>query len=255
MLGQALTKLEYENLMAALYLGLDAQVSILNLYRALTFYLDTTQEQRRGLTLGETVLKRLELYPEEKLAGEIGFEFAGIIDDIAKRQLSLKQYAQAEASYKKALTTLLVNKKYDEKTIKHGSAPVYHQLGMVAQEQREWKQAEQYYQEALRICVEYQDRYSQARTYGQLGILAREQQRWLEARGYLLQALEIYISYKDTHNGEITLRNLALVWQATGASDLPAVVAPIVGWTAEEVEKWFREYLTAREKTDKGENG
>ncbi len=35
----------------------------------------------------------------------------------------------------------------------------YHQLGMVAQEQRKWKEAEGYYQQALQIYVEYQDRY------------------------------------------------------------------------------------------------
>ncbi len=80
MAGQVLAKLEYENLIAALNLSLDAQVSILNLYRVLSNYLNTTQNQRLGLALGENVLKRLETYPEEKLMGELGFEFVGVID-------------------------------------------------------------------------------------------------------------------------------------------------------------------------------
>jgi len=138
---------------------------------------------------------------------------------------------------------------------RYGQAGTYHQLGMVAGDQRQWQQAEQYYQEALRIKVEYQDRYGQASTYGQLGMLAEEQQQWQEARGYFLQALEIFVGYKDTYWSEVTLHNLARVWQASGASDLPAVVAPIVGWTAEEVERWFRESLQGDEEEKAGKEG
>ena len=43
-------------------------------------------------------------------------------------------------------------------------------LGMVAQEQRQWAQAEQYYQQALAIYIEFNDRYAQAATYHQLGM-------------------------------------------------------------------------------------
>jgi len=48
-------------------------------------------------------------------------------------------------------------------------------LGMAAEEQRLWPQAEQYYQEPLRIDMEFQDRYNQASTYHQLGSAALEQ--------------------------------------------------------------------------------
>ena len=74
--GQILTSLEYENLVTALNLALAAQVSILNPYFALSEYLDTNQDQRRGLELGQTVLSRLENYPLDKLAGSLGYEFA-----------------------------------------------------------------------------------------------------------------------------------------------------------------------------------
>ena len=58
----------------------------------------------------------------------------------------------------------------------YSQAGTYHQSGIVAQEQRQWQQAEQYYQQALQLFIEYNDPYSQASTYGQLGIMAKEQQ-------------------------------------------------------------------------------
>src|SRR2546425_12621391 len=84
-LGQGLVSLEYENVMAALNLALVAQGPILNPYNALASYIDITQDQRRGLELGQTVLSRLGGYPPEKLVGQLGFEFASVIDDIAGR--------------------------------------------------------------------------------------------------------------------------------------------------------------------------
>jgi uncharacterized protein HemY len=86
---------------------------------------------------------------------------------------------------------LLANKSNDAGTIKNLSASIYNQLGMVAQKQRQWQQAEQYYQQALQIKIEYNDRYGQARTYHQLGTVAQEQ--WQQAEQYYQQALRICI--------------------------------------------------------------
>ena len=102
---------------------------------------------------------------------------------------------------------------------------------MVAQEQRQWAQAEGYYQQALAIKVEFNDRYEQANTYHKLGrwrrssgsgrrprattsrrwpstsssttatrrraltinwgVVAQEQRQWAQAEGYYQQALAI----------------------------------------------------------------
>ena len=51
-IGQILAGLEYENLVTALNLALDAQVSIYNLYFALSNYLNAIQDQQRGLEFG-----------------------------------------------------------------------------------------------------------------------------------------------------------------------------------------------------------
>ena len=114
---------------------------------------------------------------------------------------------------------------------------------MVAQEQRQWPQAEQYYQHALQLYIEYNDRYAQASTYGQLGIMAQEQRQWPQARSYFLQALETFVEYKDKYSRDIALRSLARLWQASSEKDLPAAVAPMLGATVEETEALLHKML------------
>jgi len=212
-LGQVLIHLEYENLVTALNLALADQVSIINPYNALASYLDAIQDQRRGLEFGQHVLERLETYPPEKLTGQLGFEFVSVIDDIARHQLLLKQYTEAEKSYQKALTIHLNLKSFDADQIKKLSASIYHQLGRVAQEQRQWEQAGQYYQHALQIKIEFNDRYAQASTYHQLGRVAQEQRQWAQAEQYYQHALQIFKESNDRYNQGRTYHWLGVVAQ------------------------------------------
>ena len=101
--GFGWTGLEYANLAEALRLGLQQQVAILNLYRPLSFHYDRTQDQERGLVLGEMVLQALGAYPEEAMQGQSGLEFIAVIDTIAKRYLLLKRHADAKRAYQRAL--------------------------------------------------------------------------------------------------------------------------------------------------------
>ena len=70
-IGQLLAGLEYENLVTALNLALEAQVSITGYYDALLHHLKAEQDPRRGLTLFQTILDHFERYPAEKLAGTV----------------------------------------------------------------------------------------------------------------------------------------------------------------------------------------
>jgi tetratricopeptide (TPR) repeat protein len=212
-LGQVLVRLEYENLMTALHLALDAQVSILKLFMTLSGYLDVTKDERRGLALGEAVLPRLQVYPEAILSGPLGTELLVVLDDIAKRQLELKQYATAEVSYQETLRLLDVQTTLGCETREKGKAGVLHQLGRVAQEQRQWGEAEQYYQQALAIYVKFNDRDNQARTYHNLGVVAQEQRQWGEAEQYYQQALAIYVEFNDRYEQADTYHNLGIVAQ------------------------------------------
>jgi tetratricopeptide (TPR) repeat protein len=240
-IGQVLVSLEYENLMTALNLALVAQVSIFNYYNALFEYQDITHDERRGLELGEMIIHLLENYPAEKLSGQLGVEFVSVIDNIARRQLALKEYVAAETSYQKVLEVTLKLEQIDKQFRDKMRASAYHQLGMVAQEQRQWIQAEQYYQQALQIDVEYNDRYKQAGTYHQLGAVAQEQRQWTQARDYFLRALEIFEEYKDDYSSGIALRNLARLWRASDDKGLPAAIAAIFNAKVDEVEKLLRQ--------------
>ena len=238
-MGQALARQEYENLSTALDLALKNQASILRPYSVLSLYLDSTQDQKRGLELGEKVLAQLEGYPPEVLEESIGFELVGVIDNIASRQLLLKSYAEAEKSYQKALKMhngLII---FEEKQKAILGAGIYHQLGRVAQEQRKWEQAEKYYKQALEIKIEFNDRYSQASTYHNLGAVAQEQRKWDQAREYLLNALVIFAEFNDEHSLGIALRNLAKLWQASHDETIPEAVAKVLGGTPEDVKKLF----------------
>ncbi len=209
--GQVLAQFEYENLTTALDLALAAQVSILNPYVVLSAYLDSRHDEARGLALGKRVLERLEDYSPEQLAGPLGAELVSVIDDIAERQFLLKHYEAAEASYQKALSLWLGNKGYDADTIGKGSASIYHQLGIVAEEQRRWAQAEDYYQKALALKIEFNDRYNQALTYHNLGIVAWEQRRWGQAEDYYQKALALQIEFNDRYSQASTYNQLGRV--------------------------------------------
>ncbi len=77
----------------------------------------------------------------------------------------------------------------------YNQGKVYHQLGMLAQLQRQWAQAEDYYKQALAIYVEFNDRYEQADIYHNLGLVAQEQRQWPQAEDYYKHALAIKIEF------------------------------------------------------------
>jgi len=197
--GLIFTSLEYENLITALNLALPAQVSIENIYFVLANYLDAIQDQHRGLHLGQTVIAHLEKYPSDKLSSNLGTEFANIMGNIGILQSKLKQYAAAETSLKKMLELVSQLKQIDEKTRSSMKARAYHSFGMIAFGKQQWEQAKQYYQQALQILIENNDRHSQADTYHQLGYVAYEQQQWEQAKQYYQQALQIFIENNDRH--------------------------------------------------------
>ncbi len=211
MMGQFLASLEFENVDTCLEYALTAQTSILSPYNLLASYYDVMQNQEAGLNLGTKVFQRMETYASEILAGAIGLEFVAVLDDIAMRQLNLKRFVEAENSYKKALELFASNHSQDEVQKKRVRGSIYHQLGMVAQEQREWQKAGDYYQQAIQICIEFNDRYEQAFTFHQLGMVAEEQREWQKAEGYYQQALEIKIEFNDRYSQASTFHQLGMV--------------------------------------------
>jgi len=211
--GQLLAGLEYENLVTALTLALTAETSIAGYYDALLHYLVARQNPRRSLALFQAILDRFERYPAEKLAGPLGFEFANVLGNMANRQHELKQYEAAETSYQKILQLVPQLVQLDQEQAKRLQALAYHNLGAVAQEQRQFEQAEEYYQQALQIYSEYNDRYSQTMTYHNLGIIAQEQRQFEQAEQYYQQALRLKIEFNDRYSQAMTYHQLGIVAQ------------------------------------------
>ena len=210
--GRFFADREYTNFSTALRLALRQQVSIRKPFVLLSHYLDVVHDEPRGLELADMVIEGLSAWPEEKLTGRLGLELIGAIDNAAKRYLLLKRYPEAEAGYKRALKMWTRAAEAEPEWRKLGSS-IYHQLGIVAQEQRRWAEAEGYYKQALAIKVEFNDRHSQASTYHQLGRVAQEQRRWAEAEGYYKQALAIKVEFNDRYSQASTYHQLGRVAQ------------------------------------------
>jgi tetratricopeptide (TPR) repeat protein len=85
---------------------------------------------------------------------------------------------------------------------RYSQARTYNQLGNTAQKQQQWQQAQQYYQTALKIYVEFDNRYEVAHIYNNLSITAQEQQQWQPAKDYLLKALSLWVEFDDSYNIE-----------------------------------------------------
>ncbi|GAH97443.1 unnamed protein product, partial [marine sediment metagenome] len=57
---------------------------------------------------------------------------------------------------------------------KHGQASTLHQLGRIAEEKRQFTEAEKWYRKSLAIAEKLQDEYGKAITLYQLGRIAEE---------------------------------------------------------------------------------
>ncbi len=112
---------------------------------------------------------------------------------------------------------------------------------MVAQDLKEYEQARDYYQQALAIEIEYNDRPSQASTYFQLGKVAEEVEELEQARSYYLQDLEITAESNDEQVIGIIIRNLARFYQKTQDDNLVTEIAAMFEMTEAEVKELFEE--------------
>ena len=125
----------------------------------------------------------------------------------------------------------------------YNQAETYHQLGRTAEEQRQWEQAEQYYQQALQIKVDFNDTYAQGSTYHQLGIVAKERRQWARARNNFVIAFAIFVAHNDIDSGSTALRSLALFWQDCEDPTILTNIASIMKTTTNEVESTLKEAL------------
>ena len=72
---------------------------------------------------------------------------------------------------------------------------------MWCRSQHQWQQAEQYYQQALQIFIDYNDRYAQAGTYRSVRLTGSDTSDCNGVRHVItyLHALEIFIAFEDDY--------------------------------------------------------
>ncbi|KAB8318805.1 tetratricopeptide repeat protein [Tolypothrix campylonemoides VB511288] len=93
----------------------------------------------------------------------------------------------------------------------HKAANGYHELGIVAQQQQQFEEARAYYLKALKIFEDAGDLYNAARQYHALGMVARKQQQFAQARAYYLKALKILEDAGDLYNAARQYHELGIV--------------------------------------------
>lgn len=88
-------------------------------------------------------------------------------------------------------------------------ASSYHHMGWLAQERRDFEQAEQWYKKSLEIKLRLGNVHGVAISYHQLGQVARLQRNGPSSARYYLKALRPFQDLDDPHNAQIVLSNLA----------------------------------------------
>ena len=208
--GILLCRWEYENLFNALQICLEKQENI-HIFFCLHQYFAVTKDVSNRLKLCESVCQACQTYPEEIKTGIIGGNIANALGNLAIAYQDTKNYEQAKQTELKFIELTQNLQGVDEQKKAYSLGSGYHNLGMVAQQLREWEQARHYYQQALKIYIEYGDRFSQARPLHNLGAVAQELREWELARSYYQQSLEIKIEYGDRFSQASTLHQLGKV--------------------------------------------
>ncbi|WP_334909342.1 tetratricopeptide repeat protein, partial [Nostoc sp.] len=180
-IGIFFCRLEYENLYNALQICLEKQGN-LDIFFCLFQLLYLNQDIQNALNLSEFVSRLQEAYPDELKTGDIGYKMTMVLDRLAYCYMATKNYLQAKDTYQKSIAVSQKLSGVSERENQLGLASTYHQLGIVAQDLREYHQARDYYQQALEIFIEFGDRNSCARTYHQLGSVAQDLREYHQAR-------------------------------------------------------------------------
>ena len=112
----------------------------------------------------------------------------------------------------------------------------YHQLGRVAQKLREYEQARAYYQQALDIAIETNNRNGQAMTYHQLGRIAEALKDIASAKTFYLKSLQITIEVNDQAGLEVSRRNLIRFYQEHPDDQFLANAAQLLNISLEKLK-------------------
>jgi tetratricopeptide (TPR) repeat protein len=94
----------------------------------------------------------------------------------------------------------------------HGQAITLHQLGRIAQERRQFEEAERWYRQSLAITERLGDEHGQATALHQLGRIAEERGNVAEAVQFYERAETLVARLNDPYSLDIVRRSLQGVW-------------------------------------------
>jgi tetratricopeptide (TPR) repeat protein len=198
--GQVIIQAEYPNLAAALAYALGTSQPISVLIGALDEYLDQAKQHGARRELLESAIS---IYPNP--ANEVQQrELCQLYDLAGSTALAQRRLDDARSHYETELQLI--------PTDSHKQLGItYHQLGIIAELQRRFADAETNYHKALDAFTEIDDRYETAGVYGQLGALAAAQRQYADAEANYRIALDIKLEFDDRSSAAITHNNLAMV--------------------------------------------
>ena len=89
----------------------------------------------------------------------------------------------------------------------HGEAITYHQLGTIAQKEKDFTGARGCYLKSLAIREQQGDLHGAASAYGDLGIMEGLQGNFIEAGRWLVQSVSSFTSARDKQGAMRNTRN------------------------------------------------
>ena len=101
----------------------------------------------------------------------------------------------------------------------HGASLTYHQLGRIAQEQRDFAAAEQWYRKSLAIKEKQGDEHGAASTYGQLGNSAGIQGDFLKSGRWLIKSLLAFLGVHDADLAKQVAENFMVTYNNASPAD------------------------------------
>lgn len=161
-------------------------------------------------------------------AFDIDWAVAALIQCFAACALNTHNYAESSRQY-----VNLANH-HKQRREAEGETGAYHQLGIIAQEYRDFKAAEQWYEQALTISEKHGNEARSAMTYHQLGRVAEEQRDFKAAEQWFKQSLALKEKYGNEHDLSSTYQQLGRIAHEQNNFSL--------------AEDWYKKSLKIKEK-------
>jgi tetratricopeptide (TPR) repeat protein len=211
-LGIMFCRLEYENLYQALQIAPDRQDNS-QIWQCIGLYFELGNNPVEDLAFYETLYAKFAQVNLQTAPQDFAQQIIRLFFQRANAYFKNKEYKSAKLAYQVVLDLLegLTDKEFKSAV----EARTYHQLGMVAEDTRQYEEARTYYLQALQLKIEFNDRYSQARTYHELGMVAEETRQYEEAHTYCQQALQLYIEFNDRYEQARIYHQLGRVAEET----------------------------------------